>query len=288
MSESVAVLGAGKMGAAMAARLAAAGWSVRVWNRSPERARALAGTRVSAYDVIGDAVAGCRVAVVILANGSAVRDTLLAAPLPADLVVVEASTIDPGTIAEVGAELGDRLVSGVVSGTPAVIAAGNASLLISGPAPAKAVAEPVLTAIAADVVDLGDSWADAKLIKIGINAVLAGTAELLAESALLLEAHGVDRSQFAAALDRSVLASPFARYKLTALVARDYAPTFATKDLRKDVGLALDEADRAGVELPFAALLHTLLSQAIDRGYGEQDFLSLFKRLQAASGREID
>jgi 3-hydroxyisobutyrate dehydrogenase-like beta-hydroxyacid dehydrogenase len=135
---------------------------------------------------------------------------------------------------------------------------------------------------------VGANVADAKLVKIGINAVLAGTMELLAESVVLLEAGGVDREVFGRALAGSVLGSAFSAYKLAALEKRDYAATFATRDLRKDVGLALAQGAASGVGLPLAQELAGLLDDAIELGWGDLDFLSLVPRLQTACGLGCD
>jgi len=263
---------------------------VRVWNRTHAKAAALAGESVSAIADLAEAVSGAQAVISIVSDATAVTDTLdgISGLLDPGTVVVEASTIDPATMVEVASDLEDRVVSCAVSGTPGVVTAGNAAVLVSGSEEAKLAAHPYLSLFAARVVDVGQRVEDAKLIKIGINAVLAGTMELLAESAVLLEAGGVDRETFASALGGSVLASTYSGYKLAALVAHDYVPTFATRDLRKDVSLALSQGQSTGVQLPFAERLLPLLDEAIDNGWGELDFLSLVPRLQTVSGQPSD
>jgi 3-hydroxyisobutyrate dehydrogenase-like beta-hydroxyacid dehydrogenase len=118
--------------------------------------------------------------------------------------------------------------------------------------------------------------------------MLAGTMELLAESAVLLEASGVPREVFSKAVAGSVLSSVFTGYKLEALVRRDYQVTFATRDLRKDIGLALDQGDTVRVDLPFAEVLADLLDEVVDYGWGDLDFLSLTARLQIENGIASD
>jgi 2-hydroxy-3-oxopropionate reductase len=192
------------------------------------------------------------------------------------------------TMVDVSRGSEDRVVSCAVSGTPGVVLGGKAGVLISGTPVAKARAAPVLDAFAARTVDVGDRVQDAKLVKIGINAVLAGTMELLAESVVLLEAGGVDREVFGRALAGSVLGSAFSAYKLAALEKRDYTATFATRDLRKDVGLALAQGAATGVGLPLAQQLAGLLDETVALGWGDLDFLSLVARLQRACGLSCD
>ena len=283
---TVTVLGAGRMGAAIAGKLASGGADVRIWNRTPERAAALAAERIRPVASLSEAVRDAEVVISILTDGHAVRETLGAAAthLRQATLVVEASTIDPTTMSEVAAFLPGAVLSCAVSGTPGVVSGGNAAVLTSGPVEARSAGSSVLGLFAARVVEVGNRVEDAKLVKIGLNAVLAGTMELLAESTVMLEAGGVDRRTFADALGGSVLASTYTGYKLKALCERDYAPTFASRDLRKDVALAVSEADRDGIDLPFARRLIELLDDTIARGWGELDFLALVPRLQAESG----
>lgn len=280
----VAVLGAGRMGSAVATVLAESGATVRVWNRSAARAEALRRERLVPTIELGEAIAGADAVISVLTDGPAVRATLagIADTLEAHAVLIEASTIDPATMVSVAHGIEERVVSCAVSGTPAVVLARQAGVLISGHPDAKAAAGRVFSGFAARSVDVGARVEDAKLVKIGINAVLAGTMELLAESAVLLEASGVSRDVFARALGGSVLHSTFSGYKLSALEKRDYTATFATRDLRKDVALALAQGTATGVSLPFAQQLTDLLDDAIERGWGDLDFLSLVPRLQEA------
>ena len=141
----------------------------------------------------------------------------------------------------------------------------------------------VLGELAAQVVDLGPDPAAAKLAKLGLNAVLAGTTELLAETIVLMESGGLPRQAFAHALASSVLASPFIGYKMDAALRRDYVATFSTRGLAKDVDLVLSEAGRGRLDLPLLGLTRELLDDALSRDLGDQDFLSLLARLQAAN-----
>ena len=289
-TRTITVLGAGRMGAAIAGQLAANGADVRVWNRTTARAAALATDRIRPVENLSEAVRGADVIISILSNASAVRETLgaITDDLDSGALVVEASTIDPSMMAEVAAQLPVSVLSCAVSGTPAVVASGSAGLLVSGTEEARLTAAPALALFSARTVAVGDRVEDAKLVKIGVNAVLAGTMELLAESTVMLEAGGVGRATFADALAGSVLASTYTGYKLKALCDRDYSPTFATRDLRKDVALAVSEAERSNIDLPFARRLVDLLDETIDRGWGDLDFLALVPRLQAANELSSD
>lgn len=287
-STPVAVLGAGRMGASIIEVLASRGHAVRVWNRSPAKARLLEGDRVVVVDSPTEAVAGCDVVISMLADDAAVSETLTGLDLPPTAVLVEASTVGPETVAQFDETNSGRLVGAAVSGTPAVVRAGRAGILFSGPERAKATAAPVLRDIAAQVVDLGLEPAAAKLAKLGLNAVLAGTSELLAETVVLMESRGLPREAFAQALESSVLASPFVAYKMDAALRRDYEATFTTRGLAKDLHLVLGEAARSDLDLPLLGHTRDLVDDAVSRGLGDKDFLSLLPRLQAANHMHPD
>ena len=78
----------------------------------------------------------------------------------------------------------------------------------------------------------------------------------------------------------SAAGAPFVKYKTEPLLRNDFSATFTTALMEKDVDLVLDAADANGVELPIARELKDLLRGAIDAGYGDDDFISLFLYLR--------
>ena len=294
MSNAVTLLGTGKMGAALVDRWVEAGRPVVVWNRTPETAEALVRDGVTAASTVADAVAGSAVVVTMVTHGEALRSVLVdgggLAAMPPGSTLVDLSTVDVASSVAVGAvaaELGVKYVRGAVSGTPPVVRSGASSLLLSGPAEALEAASAVLTDITPRHAVVGEGE-QARVVKIAVNSMLGGTMQLLAEAAVLAEAAGVDRAVFLDALDATVLSSRFVTYKGAALRSRDYAPTFTTADLRKDLLLARTLADANGVALPAGDAVLARTSAAVDAGYGADDFLSLLCLEQIASGRAAD
>lgn len=290
----VALLGVGRMGTAFVERWSAAGREVTVWNRTASAAEQLRSDLVRPAESIVDAVADAGVVVTMLIDGPALRSVLIdhggLDAISPTAVLVDLSTVDvesSAAIAEAAATHGVGYVRGAVSGTPAVVRAGNAALLLSGPAEAIEAAEPVLSEIAPAHAVVGEAD-EARVVKLAINAMLAGTTELLAEATVLAEASGIERGVFLDALSASVLASPFLGYKGAALRAANYAATFTTDGLVKDVRLALAQADAVGVPAPAVGVALERLLAARDAGYGDDDFLSLFRVQQSAAGRPVD
>lgn len=286
---AIVVLGAGKMGAALVDRWAEAGREVVIWNRTLETAQALERPGVSAAPSLEAAVAGATAVVSMLTDGRALRAVLLESgavrSMSRGTVLIDLSTIDVATSEEVAAECansGILYVRGAVSGTPSVVRSGQATLLLSAESEAMRAAEPYLSEITPNLTLLG-TGEESRVVKIAINGMLAGTMQLLAEATLLAEASGVPREIFLPALDASVLGSRFIAYKGAALRDRNYAPTFTTKDMAKDVSLAIDQAALSGVVTPAAHLVGGQLDAAIAVGHGARDFATLFTLLQSDS-----
>jgi 3-hydroxyisobutyrate dehydrogenase-like beta-hydroxyacid dehydrogenase len=274
----VAVLGLGAMGAAMARRLE--GFELAVYNRTPGRTDGLR-ARVAATPA--DAAAGADVVVSMLADGAAVAAVLLdedgaLAGDPPPRVVVDMSTIDVATserIAAAAHAAGIGYLRAPVSGNPSVVEAGRLTILASGDPAVLERARPVLDAIGPTVFHVG-AGEEARVMKLALNVLVAGTMQLLAEALVLGRRHGLDRALMLDVVNGSVVGSPFTRYKTTSLVADDYRATFAANLMRKDLALALDN----GVPLPVTATVQTLLDGCVEAGSGELDFSVLVPELQ--------
>lgn len=291
---SVTLLGAGNMGAALVERWVGAQRPVVLWNRTAQRAQNLQRDGVRAEESVSSAVAGAPVVVTMVTDGAALRTLLIdqggLAAMDVGATLVDLSTVDVAAsedVARVAGECGVRYLRGAVSGTPAVVRAGAASLLLSGPSDAVTAARPVLNDITSTHAVVG-SAEQARVVKIAVNAMLAGTTQLLSEATTLAVAAGVDRSVFLDALDTTVLASKFVTYKGAALREHDYRPTFTATNLAKDMSLAADLSQSTGVALPVGSAVRRLVEASIESGYGEYDFLTLFCVQQAASGLPVD
>ena len=293
-ADPVALLGAGKMGAALVDRWAEAGRPVVVWNRSAAGAQALVRDGVTASATVAEAVRGCAVVVTSLTDGPALVDVLLdqggLAALAPGTTLVDLSTVDVASserVAAAAAEHGIAYVRGAVSGSPLVVRSGAASLLLSGPADAIASARDVLADVTAALHVLGEGE-QARVVKIAVNSMLGATMQLLAEATVLVESAGVEREAFLDALDGTVMASRFVSYKGAALRARDYAATFRMIDMRKDLDLAVSLGAASGVPLPVASAVLARTEEAVAAGYADDDFLALVCVEQAAAGRPVD
>ena len=287
----VGVVGLGNMGAAMAEQLLAAGYQVVVHNRTRAKAEPLAARGATVADSI-EALAGqVDVVVTSLANDAALESVaadVLAAVRPG-AVLVDTSTVSPAASAAVAARAEAASVAYLcapVSGNPSVVRAGNLTFIVSGAPETLARVEPVLRAIGPTIHHVGDGE-QARVVKLAINLMVGGLAELMAEALVLGEAAGVTRQALLEVMGSSAAGAPFVRYKTEPLLREDFSATFTTTLMEKDIDLVLEAADEAGVQLPLAGELKTLLRATVDAGYADYDFMALLLRLRSASDQEV-
>ena len=273
----------------MAERLLDAGYELLVFNRTPEKAGALAERGAAVAKTAAELVEQVDVVLTSLANDEAFEDvaaSVVAAARPGT-VFVDMSTVSPAVSARVAtlAETASvRYLRAPVSGNPTVVRAGNLSFIVSGEQETLVHVEPVLRAIGPTIHHVGDAE-QARVVKLAINLMIAGLAQLMSEALVLGEAAGVSRASLLEVMGSSAVGAPFVKYKTEPLLRDDFSATFTTALMEKDVDLVLAVAEEVGVELPLAGELKALLVSAIEAGYAEDDFMSLFAHLRSASGR---
>jgi 3-hydroxyisobutyrate dehydrogenase-like beta-hydroxyacid dehydrogenase len=289
----VAVVGLGRMGEPIARRLLGAGHDVTVWNRTREKSSALAEHGARVADTPAAAWETATVVVTMVADDAALEavtlasDGVLTANAPDDAVVIDMSTVSPeasARVAERATEVGLDYLRAPVSGNPSVVEAGNLGIVVSGDEAVFARVEAVLRDIGPNVFYLGPGE-QARVMKLALNILIAGITELLAESLVLGEAHGLDRAKMLEIMGASAVGSPFVKYKTAGLVADDYSTTFSTTAMHKDVSLALAAGHEGGVPLPVTACIQQLLEGCIASGWGDADLTALVLRLRREAGQ---
>jgi 3-hydroxyisobutyrate dehydrogenase len=282
---AVGLVGLGHMGTAVAERLLDAGHDLRVYNRTPNKAEPLAARGATVAARVEELAAAVDVVLTSLSDDEAL-EAVAAAIAPAagrGTVLVDMSTVSPGASARVAGlaeEAGIRYLRAPVSGNPTVVRAGNLSFIVSGPREALEQAEPVLRAIGPTIHYVGEGE-QARTVKLAVNLVIAGLAELMAEALVLAEASGVPRRAFLETLGGSAAGAPFVAYKTEPILRDDYSATFTTRLMEKDVDLVLEASEAAGVRLPLAVEIKALVRSAVEAGYGDDDFMALFPHLQS-------
>jgi 3-hydroxyisobutyrate dehydrogenase-like beta-hydroxyacid dehydrogenase len=285
---AVAVLGTGRMGGAMAARLAACGFDVVLYNRSADRARELAasiGARQAATPA--EAVAGSAVAITMVSDDAAVRAVYagssgVLAGLDGRTVAVDMSTVLPATIQGLEPAVratGAGLLDAPVSGSVGLAGSGGLTIMVGGTAADLERARLVFDALARAVIHVGPLGAGAT-IKLAVNAVIFGLNGAIAEALVLAEKAGVDRTVAYDVFRASAAGAPFVEYKRAAFLEPASTPTAFALDLAaKDLRLILALAEEVGATMPQASTNLEMI-RAASAGDGERDFSSVAAHLR--------
>lgn len=291
---TVAVLGTGRMGSAMAERLAGQGVAVVLYNRTPDRATALAeriGARVAATPA--EAAAQADVVISMVADDAAVHDLYagpdgVTASIRPGSVAVDMSTVLPDTIRSIASAVRERgagILDAPVSGSVSSTLAGELAILVGGDAADLERARPVLDHLARRVFHLGGLGTGAAM-KLAVNTLIFGLNEAVAEGLVLAERNGIDRAVAYDVLAASAAGAPYMGYKRAAFLEPDATPVaFALALAAKDLGLIADLADASGTAMPQAAVnLATI--EAAERSVGEgADFSRVASHLRQEGRR---
>lgn len=286
-------IGIGRMGYAMAERLAKAGCDLTVYNRTREKAEPLAKYGAKIVGRPAD-LAGCDIVFTMVSAGKDVKEVLEGpnGVLSGDgkpKLVVDSSSISLEDSAGIRASLaarGVKLLAAPVSGNAKVIKAGKLMFVVSGAQAAYDEARPYL-----DVMGRGSSYVGegelARIAKICHNVYLGVVIQSMCEITILAQKAGMSRQAFLEFMNNSIFGCMFTRYKTPALVNLDMSVTFTPPLLCKDLDLGLDAGRELGVPMPLASLTRDLVQTLIGNGYGAEDFAALIKLQAKASGIEL-
>jgi 3-hydroxyisobutyrate dehydrogenase-like beta-hydroxyacid dehydrogenase len=281
----VAVLGTGRMGAAMARRVALGGYRAVLWNRTPAKARAVVDALPPGIAVVAPtaaaAVQDCAVVLAMLADGAAAREVLLDADVLAAIapgaVVCDSSTSGVATARALAAGLaahGVRFVDAPVSGSVPGVAAGTLLVMAGGTPEAVEAAEPVLGTFARLVLRVGDAGAG-QAMKLAVNLVVHGLNAALAEALQLAEQAGISRDDAYDVLAESVVGAPFVRYKRAAFLDPATSVAMSLDLVLKDLDLITQLADDLQVRHELTVAVRHTVAAACLAGLGPQDMADL-------------
>jgi 3-hydroxyisobutyrate dehydrogenase len=270
---TVTILGAGALGAAMAARLGETGHDVRLWNRTPERAAAAAeGTAgVTAVATVGEAVADAPVVLTVLRDGDAVAAVMADAfgGMADGAVWVQASTVGPQHARVLAGMARDHHVGYLdapVSGSTAPARQGTLVWLVAGEDGVLDRARPVLEAMGSSVLHVG-TGVEGSSLKLAVNAWLTASTVAVSDVLGLCDALGIAHATFVEALEAGPLAMPYALAKVRMMDTRSFEPGFAVRLALKDVDLSL----AAGSTTPLLQVVRDRLEETVAAGHGDED-----------------
>jgi len=272
------------MGGAVAQRLIEAGHEVRLWNRTPGRAGALLERGGVEARSIPDAVRDAAIVITSLADDAAVRAVCIgpnavSASLRDDALLVDTSTVAPATSRAVASAVGGRFVDSPIVGAPAAALAQQVTLLVGGDDAHIDRADPVLAAFSARRVRCGPVGAGVT-VKLLANELLLAQIAAVAEVVASAQANGV-REELLAWLRDSGLVPNNLKNRWDDLLAGDHQGWFSMRLGRKDLGLAIDLAADAGLDLAVARAADELFARGVEAGFGDLDIGAVVEAVRA-------
>ncbi|HEX5148288.1 MAG TPA: NAD(P)-dependent oxidoreductase [Candidatus Limnocylindrales bacterium] len=291
--QRVAFLGLGTMGGAMAANLARAGFQVTAWNRTPGRAPELADLGVETAANPAAASATAEIVVVCVSDTPDVEAVLfgpdgVVGGARAGTLVVDCSTIAPSGSWDFAARLkehGLSMVDAPVSGGSEGARNATLTIFVGGEEEDFERARPVLTALGRTITHVGPIGAG-QAVKAVNQVILAGTYLGVAEGIVLAIKAGLDVKQVVEALGGGAAQSWVLANRSGRMTENDYPLGFKVALHRKDLGIALELANKLGAVLPVSALAAQLESGLIARGHGDDDMSALARSIRGLSGLE--
>ncbi len=283
----IAFIGLGVMGGAMARHLAHAGHDMTVYNRTQSRAEAwvtahggrVAASPAEAADGV-DAVISCvgtddDLAAITLSRDGAFRT------MPEGSVFVDHTTVSAKISRQLGVEAKDRhllIVDAPVTGGQIGAENGTLTLMCGGKDKAIDAATPIMQAYSKKIVHVGPTGAG-QLTKMVNQVTFAGIIQSLAEAMRFAQAAELDLDKVFESISGGAASSWQMLNRWETMAKDEFDFGFAVDWMRKDLGLAFDEARANGSTLPVAALIDQLYAEVQALGGGRQDTSALIRRL---------
>jgi 3-hydroxyisobutyrate dehydrogenase len=279
---SIAVLGTGIMGAPMARNLARAGFDVRVWNRTLDRAQPLADDGARVCMSAGEAADGADFVLTIVSDTEAVEAAVDGGKLFAggggDAIWLQLSTVGIDGIerlSAVAASYDVPFVDAPVLGTRQPAEQGALTVLASGPAELESVCAPVFDAVGQRTLWLGPAGHGSRL-KLVVNSWVLALTAATAEALALADGLGLDPKRFLDTIEGGPLDVAYAHVKGGAMIKREFPAAFPVDGAVKDARLILDAGRASGLELRVAEAVAAEMAGAAEAGHGREDMAAVW------------
>jgi 3-hydroxyisobutyrate dehydrogenase-like beta-hydroxyacid dehydrogenase len=291
----VAFLGMGIMGSRMAANVARAGFELIVWNRTRERAEAVAeASGATLADTPSQAAARADAVITMVVDSPQVEALLLgdngaAGSMAEGSLVVDMSTIAPGASRELAQRLGAKgihFLDAPVSGSSPKAEDGTLTIMVGGPPEDFERARPLLESMGELIVHVGPQG-HGSLVKLLSNTLAAVNAAALAEAITAARTAGLDMDALVRVVAASSGNSTMLQIKSKPMIEHDFEPLFRLDHMLKDVRLCLEEGQAAAVPFAAAARARDVLVAALARGHGDDDFAALIEALEGFANAKI-
>ena len=289
---AIGFIGLGSMGEPMALNLARAGMSLVVWNRTPDKARALASAGAEVAVSVREVFERTETIILMLTDSKAMdavleRGTPAFARLVENRTVVHMGTTSPGYSRGLAADLRvarGRYVEAPVSGSRQPAEAGQLVAMLAGETDAVEAIRPLLAPMCRETMVCGPV-PNALSMKLASNLFLIAMVTGLAEAVNYAGRQGLDLDQFVSLLGAGPLSSDLLRMKAPKLVARDFAVQASIANVLQSHRLITDAAREADIAVPLLDTCHALYEEASSLGLGDADVVAVLRAIEERTDR---
>jgi 3-hydroxyisobutyrate dehydrogenase-like beta-hydroxyacid dehydrogenase len=286
--KKVAFLGMGIMGSRMAANVARAGFDLTVWNRTRERAEAVAqATGAELADTPSQAAAEADAVITMVVDSPQVEAILLgdngaAGSLAEGALVIDMSTTAASASQDIARRLGEQgihFVDAPVSGSSPKAEDGTLTIMAGGSEEDFERARPLLDSMGELIVHVGPQG-HGQLVKLLNNTLAAVNAAALGEAITAAREAGLDMDALVRVVAASSGNSTMVQIKARPMIEHDFEPLFRLDHMLKDVRLCLETIDELGTQAPVAEAARLLYEKASENGRGDDDFASVIESVE--------
>lgn len=284
---SVALIGTGPMGAPIARNILAAGVPLTLWNRTPEKARAIAGGSVAAFpagaarDIVLTVLPDLPQVEALLQGDDGVLAGWQRAGIENPILVIH-GTVSPVAVARFGEECrrkwGVTVVDAPLSGGTIGAEEGRLSIMAGGPRDAFERCAPLFSLYGVKVAWFGETGAGST-VKACNQIVVAATVTALAEAMALAAASGLDLADVQAVLAGGLANSEVLAQKGQRFIDQDFDGGGSARNQLKDLNFIAETAGDSGLELPLASCLHSVFEKMIAAGDGDLDHTGIYRTI---------
>lgn len=289
----IGFIGIGNMGSEMARHLLAAGHTITAYARGERSRERASGLGLSLVHTPAEVAAASEVVFTIVTAGSDV-DAIALGPqglihgAQPGLIHVDMSTISPAITRRAAEQLRARdiaMLDAPVSGGVAAAKAASLTIFVGGEAAIFERVRPLLELLGKSIFHMGPSGTG-QVTKLANQICQLANLQGTAEALLFARAQGVDAGKVREAVMTGYGASRMLDVLGKKMVERDFAAGIVAALHHKDMGVALDIAQEAGLPLPVTAQVKQQLNALMDSGFGEQDTSSLLLVLEQMAGQQ--
>ena len=285
---TIGFIGMGHMGSHMAPRLIHAGYHLTVYDRTREKAQAIAGASVA--ETPKEAAANSEVVISIVTDDAALEEVMLGpdgvlAGTHAGSVIIDMSTVSPRAsrhLFQAARAKGVAMIDAAVSGSVPQLEQGSLLIFVGGEQETYQRCQPILDTLGQSIFYMGPSGMGTTM-KLVVNTLLGLGMQALAEAIALGEKAGLEKDVLLDVLGQTAVLTAGQKSKLENVRRKQYPTQFALSLQHKDLRLILSEADELSVSMPATAVAQQMYTAALAKGMDE-DFSIMIEFMEQLAG----